>query len=143
MFKDSNYPALVGRVLIALPFLLSGIGKIATPALTQGYIASVGLPLPGYAIAIAIEVDGSLLLLLGTKTRLAAVAMAIFAIATGLAFHTNFADQNQMIHFMKNLMIAGGLLQVAAFGAGKLSVDAWLARRRIAATDAPRARGVA
>jgi putative oxidoreductase len=54
MFKDSNYPALVGRVLIALPFLLSGIGKIATPALTQGYIASVGLPLPllGYAIAI-------------------------------------------------------------------------------------------
>jgi len=145
MFKDSNYPALVGRVLIALPFLLSGIGKIATPALTQGYIASVGLPLPllGYAIAIANEVGGSLLLLLGIKTRLTAVAMAIFAIATALAFHTNFADQNQMIHFMKNLMIAGGLLQVAAFGAGKLSVDAWLDRRRIAATDAPRTRAVA
>lgn len=130
MFKD--YPALVGRVLVALPFLLSGIGKIATPALTEGYIASVGLPLPlvGYAIAVAVEVGGSLLLLLGIKTRLAAVAMAIFALATALAFHTNFADQNQMIHFLKNLMIAGGLLQVAAFGAGKFSVDARLNRRR-------------
>ncbi len=145
MFKDSSYPALIGRLLIALPFLLSGIGKIATPALTQGYIASVGLPLPllGYAIAVAIEVGGSVVLVLGLKTRLVAVAMAGFTIATALAFHTSFTDQNQMIHFLKNLMIAGGLLQVAAFGAGKLSLDAWLDRRRIAAAKTPRARAVA
>jgi putative oxidoreductase len=132
MFKDSNYPALIGRLLIAVPFLVSGFGKVASPAITQGYIAAVGLPLPvvGYAIAVAIEVGGSLLLLLGIKTRLTAVAMAVFTLAAAVAFHTNFADQNQMIHFLKNLTITGGLLQVAAFGAGKFSVDARMERMR-------------
>jgi len=126
MFKDSHYAAVLGRALISIPFFLSGIGKIAAPAVTQGYIAAAGLPLPwvGYAIAVAVEVGGGLLLLLGIKTRLTAVALAIFTVATALAFHTDFADQNQMIHFLKNLMITGGLLQVAAFGTGKFSVDA-------------------
>jgi putative oxidoreductase len=126
MFKDSSYPALAGRILIAVPFLLSGVGKIAAPAMTQGYIAAVGLPLPAvaYAIAIAAEVGGGLLLLLGYKTRAIAAAMAVFTLATALGFHTHFADQNQMIHFLKNLMIMGGLLQVAAFGAGRFSLDA-------------------
>jgi putative oxidoreductase len=145
MLKDSSYPAFIGRALIAVPFLLSGIGKIAAPTFTQGYIASVGLPLPlvAYAIAVVIEVGGSLLLLLGVKTRLTAVALAVFTLATALAFHTHFADQNQMIHFLKNVIIVGGLLQVAAFGAGKFSVDAWLDRRRDVATGAPRTRAVA
>jgi putative oxidoreductase len=126
MFKDSSYPALAGRILIAVPFLMSGVGKIAAPTMTQGYIAAVGLPLPAvaYAIAIAAEVGGSLLLLLGYKTRAVAAAMAVFTLATALGFHTNFADQNQMIHFLKNLMIMGGLLQVTAFGAGRFSLDA-------------------
>ncbi len=126
MFKDSHYAAVLGRALISIPFFLSGIGKIAAPAVTQGYIAAAGLPLPwvGYAIAVAVEVGGGLLLLLGIKTRLTAVALAIFTVATALSFHADFADQNQMIHFLKNLMITGGLLQVAAFGAGKFSVDA-------------------
>ena len=126
MFKDSHYAAVLGRALISIPFFLSGIGKIAAPAVTQGYIAAAGLPLPwvGYAIAVAVEVGGGLLLLLGMRTRLTAVALAIFTVATALAFHTDFADQNQMIHFLKNLMITGGLLQVAAFGTGKFSVDA-------------------
>jgi putative oxidoreductase len=75
MFKDSHYAAVLGRALISMPFLLSGIGKIATPAVTQGYIAAAGLPLPwvGYAIAVAVEVGGGLLLLLGIKARLTAV----------------------------------------------------------------------
>jgi len=126
MFKASHYFALAGRTLIALPFLVSGIAKIAAPAATLAYIASVGLPLPlaGYAIAVAVEVGGGLLLLLGVNTRALAVVMAVFTLATAAAFHTNFADQNQMIHFLKNLMIAGGLLQVAAFGSGRFSVDA-------------------
>jgi putative oxidoreductase len=134
MFKDSSYPALAGRILIAVPFLLSGVGKIAAPAMTQGYIAAMGLPLPAvaYGIAIAAEVGGSLLLLLGYKTRAIAAAMAVFTLATALGFHTNFADQNQMIHFLKNLMIMGGLLQVAAFGAGRFSLDARLATGRLA-----------
>jgi putative oxidoreductase len=144
MLMDSTYPAFIGRALIAVPFLLSGIGKIAAPALTEGYIASVGLPMPlvAYTIAVVIEVGGSLLLLLGVKTRLTAGAMAIFALATAFAFHAHFADQNQMIHFLKNVIIVGGLLQVVAFGAGKFSVDAWLDRRRGAAAGAPRTRAV-
>ena len=126
MFKTSHYFALAGRTLIALPFLISGIAKIAAPAATLAHIASAGLPLPlaSYAIAVAVEVGGSLLLLFGVNTRLVALAMAIFTLATAAAFHTNFADQNQMIHFLKNLMITGGLLHVAAFGSGRFSVDA-------------------
>jgi putative oxidoreductase len=133
MFKDSSYPALGGRILIAVPFLMSGVGKIAAPVMTQGYIAAVGLPLPAvaYAIAIAAEVGGGLLLLLGYKTRAIAAALAVFTLATALGFHTNFADQNQMIHFLKNLMIMGGLLQVAAFGAGRFSLDARLGAGRL------------
>ena len=125
MFKDSHYAAVLGRALISIPFLLSGIGKIAAPAVTQGNIAAAGLPLPwvGYAIAVSVEVGGGLLLLLGIKTRLTAVALAIFTVATALAFHADFADQNQMIHFLKNVMMAGGLLQIVAFGAGALSID--------------------
>jgi len=126
MFKTSHYFALAGRTLIALPFLISGIAKIAAPAATLAYIASAGLPLPlaSYAIAVAVEVGGSLLLLFGVNTRLVALAMAVFTLATAAAFHTNFADQNQMIHFLKNLMITGGLLNVSAFGSGRFSVDA-------------------
>jgi putative oxidoreductase len=144
MLKDSTYLPFIGRVLIAVPFLLSGIGKIAAPAFTEGSIASVGLPMPlvAYAIAVVVEVGGSLLLLLGVKTGLTAVALAIFTLATAFAFHTNFADQNQMIHFLKNVIIVGGLLQVAAFGAGKFSVDAWLDHRRGTATGAARTRAV-
>src|SRR6266481_8767072 len=91
MFKDSSYPALAGRILIALPFLLSGVGKIAAPAMTQGYIAAVGLPLPAvaYAIAVAAEVGGGLLLLAGYRTRAVAAALAVFVLATALGFHTN------------------------------------------------------
>jgi putative oxidoreductase len=135
MFKNSSYPALAGRILLALPFLMSGVGKIAAPVATQGYIAAVGLPLPvaAYAIAIAAEVGGGLLLLLGYKTRAIAAAIASFTVVSALFFHCDFADQNQMIHFLKNLMIMGGLLQVAAFGAGQFSLDARLGATRLAA----------
>jgi putative oxidoreductase len=125
MSKHTAYIAAAGRVLIAVLFLLSGLSKLAAPAMTQGYIASVGLPAPllGYLIAIAVEIGGGLLLVLGLQTKLVALVMAGFAIATALAFHNNLADQNTMIHFMKNIAIAGGLLQVVAFGAGAFSLD--------------------
>ena len=117
--------AALGRLLIAVIFLMSGLGKIAAPAMTQGYIASAGLPAPmlAYLIAVVIEVGGGVLLLLGSQTRLAALVMAVFSVATALSFHHDFADQNQMIHFLKNVAMAGGLLQVVAFGAGALSLD--------------------
>src|SRR6267154_327624 len=131
MFKDSSYPALAGRILIALPFLLSGVGKIAAPAMTQGYIAAAGLPLPAiaYAIAVIVELGGGILLVLGYQTRLVALVLAVFCVATAFGFHNNFADQNQMINFMKNIAMTGGLLQVVAFGAGAFSLD----NRRLAA----------
>ena len=117
---------LAGRILIAPLFLLSGISKLTAPAATIGYIASSGLPFAtlGFAIAALIEVGGSLALLAGYRTRLVAAVMALFAIATALAFHNNLGDLNQFIHFFKNITIAGGLLQLVAFGAGSLSLDA-------------------
>lgn len=120
---------LAGRILLAPLFLLSGISKIAAPAATIGMIAASGLPFAtiGFALAVLVEVGGSVALLAGYRTRLVAAVMALFTIATALAFHTQFADQNQFIHFFKNLAIAGGLLQLVAFGGGRLSLDA---RRR-------------
>jgi len=131
MTKSNDSVALAGRILIGVLFLMSGLSKIAAPAATQGYIASVGLPEPvaAYAIAVLVEVVGSLLLIFGVRVRAVAVGMAIFTLAAAVSFHRNFADQNQMIHFMKNIAIAGGLLQVAAFGAGRFSLDGRWARR--------------
>ena len=121
----------VGRVLLALIFILSGIGKIGAPEATQGYIASVGIPIPTLAFlaAIVAEVGGGALLLVGYRARLVSLLLAAFTVATALLFHSNFGDQNQMIHFLKNLAIAGGLLQVAAFGAGMLSLDSRRAKQ--------------
>lgn len=123
MTKDSA--AAFGRLMIAILFLLSGLGKIAAPGTTQAYIASAGLPLPiaGYLIAVVVEVAGGLLLAVGYRTTFVAIAMAAFTVAAAAFFHNNFADQNQMIHFFKNIAIAGGLLQIAAFGAGSISID--------------------
>lgn len=125
MTRSDSYLAACGRLLMVSLFLISGASKIAAPAATQSYIASVGLPMPvlAYAAAIAVELGGGVLLLLGYRVRLVAAGMAVFTVATALCFHRNFGDQNQMIHFMKNIAIAGGLLQVAAFGGGAFSLD--------------------
>ncbi|GIZ50294.1 DoxX family protein [Noviherbaspirillum aridicola] len=121
---------LIGRILLAAIFIISGLGKIAAPAATAGYIAAMGLPLPalGVALAIAVEVGGGILLVLGFQTRLVALLLAAFSVVTGLVFHNAIGDQNQLIHLLKNFAMAGGLLQVAAFGAGLYSLDARKAR---------------
>ncbi len=122
----NDYAAAFGRLMIATLFLLGGLSEIAAPAATQAYIASTGLPLPiaGYLIAVAVEIGGGLLLAAGYRTTLVASGMTVFTLATAVFFHNNFADQNQMIHFFKNVAIAGGLFQVATFGAGSFSIDA-------------------
>ncbi|MGW8391928.1 DoxX family protein [Pseudoduganella sp. HUAS MS19] len=126
MNANNTFLPLIGRILMAAIFVLSGLGKIANPGATLGYISAMGLPFPQLALAgaIGIEVVGGLLLVAGLYTRPVALALAAFSIMTGLIFHSAIADQNQMIHLMKNLAMAGGLLQIAAFGAGKLSLDA-------------------
>ena len=130
MLKDNPYVCALGRLLVAALFLISGLGKIAAPALTQGYIASAGLPFPrlAYLVAIVIEVIGGILLILGYQSRIVASVMAVFTVAAALGFHRDFADQNAMAHFLKNISITGGLLQIAAFGAGRLSIDSRLAK---------------
>jgi putative oxidoreductase len=118
--------ATAGRVLLATIFLLSGASKLAAPAGTIGYIAAAGLPFPevAYAAAVFVEVVLASALILGYQTRIVAAAIAVFSLATAFGFHADFADQNQFIHFFKNVAIAGGLLQVVAFGGGALSLDA-------------------
>lgn len=122
----SNSIALVGRVLLAAIFVLSGVGKVADPGATIAYIAAAGLPLALVAFvgAVLIELGGGIALILGYRTRVAASALAVFSVMAALAFHSALADQNQLIHFLKNIAMAGGLLQVVAFGGGRLSFDA-------------------
>ncbi|WP_375783328.1 DoxX family protein [Bradyrhizobium sp. Pha-3] len=121
----TKYFPFAGRLLIGLPFAMSGLSKLGAYAATTGLISAVGLPFPplAFAVAVVVELGGGLLLIAGYQARAVALALAVFSVATAVAFHSNFADQNQMIHFLKNVMMAGGLLQIAAFGAGALSLD--------------------
>ena len=121
----TRYLPFGGRLLIGLPFAMSGLSKLAAIGPTTDMIRAAGLPLPPFALALAVvvELGGGLLLVAGFQTRIVAAVLALFALATAFSFHSNFADQNQMIHFLKNVMMAGGLLQIVAFGAGALSVD--------------------
>ena len=85
-----------------------------------------------YIGAVAVEVGGSLSLLLGYRARAVGWLLFLFMIPTTLIFHTNFGDPNQMIHFLKNVSIMGGLLYVARYGAGRYSMDAGLERTEAA-----------
>ncbi len=119
--------AAAARVLLAALFLVSGVEKVFAPAMIQGYIASAGLPVPSlvYVITILIEVGAGALLLIGFRTRLMAGVLAAFTVAAALIFHRALGDPNQFVHFLKNLAIAGGLLHVAAIGAGAFSLDGY------------------
>ena len=123
----NSYPTLplIGRILIAAIFLVSGFSKLTAPAATIGYIGSLGLPVPlvGYLGSMILELVGSVLLVIGYRTRLVAVLLAVYSIVTALIFHHALGDQNQMFHFLKNVAMAGGLIQVAAYGAGAFSFD--------------------
>ena len=125
----SSQPAVAaaGRVLLAALFLVSGIQKLFVPDMIQGYIASVGLPVPSlvYAITVVIEIGAGALLLVGFRTRLMAWVLAAFTVAAALIFHRALGDPNQFVHFLKNLAIAGGLLHVAGIGAGAFSLDGY------------------
>ncbi|HET6676019.1 MAG TPA: DoxX family protein [Nitrospiraceae bacterium] len=129
---DHPYSTLIGRLLLGAIFLLSGINKIADPAGTQGYMVTMGMTwatMLFYLGAIVIEVGGGLSLWLGYWTRIGAAVLIGFMIPTTLIFHTGFADPNQMIHFMKNLAVTGGLLYLATYGPGPLSLDRRMSER--------------
>jgi len=136
MFDTLQNPlALVGRILLALIFITSGFAKITGFDGTVGYIASKGLPMAALAavLAIVVELGGGLAVAFGFMTRWAALALAVFSVAAGFAFHNYWgvpADQvmMQQINFWKNISIAGGFLALAAYGAGAISIDAKRAR---------------
>lgn len=123
--------ALIARILLALMFLLAGLSKFGSLAGTAGYIGSKGLPLPMLlAVATAVlEVVGGLAIVVGYRARIAGLVLALFTLLASVVFHNYWAlpaDQQmvQQLMFMKNVSVAGGLLLLAAFGAGGLSLDA-------------------
>ena len=122
--------SLVGRVLLALLFVPAGFSKLMGFAGTVGYISSGGAPLPQVAavMAIIVELGLGLMLLVGFKTRFAALVLAIFTVVASVLFHNYWsmpADKafvNQLM-FFKNIAVTGGLLAFVAFGAGRFSID--------------------
>lgn len=123
MDQLSKFAPLIARIFIGGFFLMAGIGKLADVAGTAGYMSSVGIP--GFLVwpAIIFEIAVGLSVIAGFKIRLVSLAAAAFCILTALLFHSDFADQNQMIHFLKNFSIAGAFLMFLANGAGKLALD--------------------
>ncbi|MEO8134458.1 MAG: DoxX family protein [Betaproteobacteria bacterium] len=123
--------SLAGRLLLALLFLPAGISKLTGFAGTVGYISSVGLPAPqlAAALAVVVEIAGGVALIAGYGTRFAAIALAVFTLVASFFFHAFWAlpaDQQMIpqLLFIKNMAVVGGLLTLAAWGAGAWSVDA-------------------
>jgi putative oxidoreductase len=128
--NTNNIAALVGRILLAAIFVISGFGKIGGFEGTAGYIASKGLPMPQVlaALTIALELGGGILLIIGFKARWVALLFFLWLIPTTFIFHKFWGidaaqAQAQMINFLKNVSIMGGMLLLFAFGPGAYSLD--------------------
>ena len=126
MSQMNDAAAFLGRLLLSVIFVLSGFQKLTEFSGTVAFMGSEGLPFPLLAaiVAILVECVGAILLIVGYQTRLTGIVLALWCIATALVAHRNFADPDQMVHFLKNVAMAGGFLQLAAFGAGAFSLDA-------------------
>jgi putative oxidoreductase len=123
MNKLLNHLMPFARVLLASLFLVAGFSKIGQYAGTQAHMASAGVPGTLLPLVILLEAGGALALIVGFQVRWAALALALFSIVSALLFHFNLADPIQSLMFLKNLSIAGGLLILAAAGAGPWSLD--------------------
>lgn len=121
-----NLAALAGRILIALIFLMSGVDKVMHYTGTLGYMTKAGLPYPEVLLfaSAVIEISCGLALVAGWKTRGAAALLFLWMIPVTMVFHNPAGGQEQIIHFMKNIAIMGGMLILVAFGPG-----AWSAKR--------------
>ncbi len=116
---------LVGRIFLSVMFILAGFSKLTGIAATAGWFESLGIPAPTLAAvgSGAVELVGGLAILVGFRTRIAALILAVFTVAATLIAHTDLADQVQQLFFLKNLAVTGGFLVLAAAGAGAFSVD--------------------
>ena len=126
-----SYVSVVGRVLLALMFIVAGFGKLTNLQGTAGYIASGGLPAPMVLAVLVglLELVGGLALVVGYQVRWVGLALALFTLAASVLFHAYWsapADQQMVAQmlFMKNLSVAGGMFLISALGAGPLSLDA-------------------
>ncbi len=118
-----NISSLSGRILLSIIFIMAGINKIGGYEGTQGYMQAMGVPGALLPLVILLEIGAGTALLIGWKARIMALLLAAFTLIAAFIFHNNFADQIQMIMFLKNLSISGGLLFVFAFGPGAWSFD--------------------
>lgn len=121
----SKYSSVIARILLAHIFILAGLSKMGAEAYagTQGYMAAMGVPGMLLPLVILLEVGGGLAVIVGWQTRYVAYALGAFTVIAAFIFHNNLSDQIQMIMFMKNLAITGGLLLLAEHGAGAYSLD--------------------
>ena len=117
---------LISRILLSILFIPAGFGKLSNIGGTAGFFAALGLPVPTVTVVVVglIELLGGLAILIGFKTRYAAILLGIFTIASALVAHLVPWDQANQTNFFKNLAIAGGFFVLAQYGAGALSVDA-------------------
>ena len=122
--------ALAGRVLLAAIFLHEAWSKLTGYQAALSYMSAYGVPELLLPAAIAVELVGGVLIIAGYYTRVAALALAAFCVATAVLFHNKLGDRNQLLHFEKDLAIAGGFLVLFARGAGEWALDALAMRRR-------------
>lgn len=127
MTKHVDAPA---RALMAAIFIVAGAGKLSSIEATQRYMEAFDVPSALLLPTIVFELGAGLLLLVGLGTRYVAFLLAMFTLVSGAIFHMSFADQVQLIMFLKNLAIAGGLLLLTKHGAPDLSIDNYLASRK-------------
>jgi len=117
------FTAPLGRTLLAVIFFISGVNKVFSYTGTQGYMEAFNISGSLLPVVIIIEIFAGLFVIVGYKVRLSAFILAIFSLVSALIFHANFADQIQLIMFMKNLGLAGGLLLLVSNGAGAYALD--------------------
>ena len=123
MTAIQNLSAPLGRLLLSLIFVVSGVGKIGAYAGTQAYMDSMGVPGVLLPLVIALEILGGLAIIVGWQARIAAFLLAGFCLLSAVLFHGNIGDQGEQIQFLKNLGLAGGFLLIVAHGAGAWSLD--------------------
>ena len=117
---------LIGRIFLSALFLIEGVGKLFTQEQVITYMEDYGVPGMLFIPAVVVEILFPLLLIVGYKTRLAALVMALFTLTVAIIFHTDFSDGMQLISFLKNLAIAGGFMIIIAYGSNKFSIDHFL-----------------
>lgn len=120
---------LIGRLLLAWIFLHEGSSLALNFSAAVEAVAPLGVSAPLLVATIILQIGAGLSIATGLLARVGASALGLFCIATATLFHTNFSDQNELLHFEKDLAIAGGMFVLAAAGAGSLSLDSWLRRR--------------